>query len=165
MDEMHFLRHVNDIRDLNEIETILDRLSVQWDNWFDDYQYDTNDEMIEELKKDEDFVIFNIKDFMDDLKPLMILIDKLEEKIKIKENDTCADRRRCFLLYLLFFLFFSILNIQNETKSQGFSGCRALALPLGEPHPFRVSLNGMGCITYGKPGKMCIYIPTHMKER
>ena len=42
MDEMHFLRHVNDIRNLNEIETILDRLSVQWDNWFDDYQYDTN---------------------------------------------------------------------------------------------------------------------------
>lgn len=66
---------------------------------------------------------------------------------------------------VLFFLFFSILNIQNETKSQGFSGCRALALPLGEPHPFRVSLNGMGCITYGKPGKMCIYIPTHMRER
>lgn len=39
MDEMHFLRHVNDIRDLNEIETILDRLSIQWDNGFDDYQY------------------------------------------------------------------------------------------------------------------------------
>lgn len=57
MDEMHFLRHVNDIRDLNEIETILDRLSIQWDNGFDDYQYDTNDEMIEALKKDEDFVI------------------------------------------------------------------------------------------------------------
>ena len=53
----------------------------------------------------------------------------------------------------------------NDFKSQGFSGCRALALPLGEPHPFRVSLNGMGCITYGKPGKMCIYIPTHMRER
>lgn len=55
--------------------------------------------------------------------------------------------------------------MQNETKSQGFSGCRALALPLGEPHPFRVSLNGMGCITYGKPGKMCIYIPTHMNGK
>ena len=137
MDEMHFLRHINDIRDLNEIETILDRLSIQWDNGFDDYQYDTNDEMIEALKKDEDFVIFNIKDFMDDLKPLMILVDKLEDEcdrdedednyeeykayicdnklkerggacftiIKIKENNTCADRRRCFLLYLLLFFY------------------------------------------------------------
>lgn len=37
MDEMHFLRHVNDIRDLNEIETILDRLSIQWDNGFAKY--------------------------------------------------------------------------------------------------------------------------------
>lgn len=152
MDEMHFLRHVNDIRDLNEIETILDRLSIQWDNGFDDYQYDTNDEMIEALKKDEDFVIFNIKDFMDDLKPLMILIDKLEDECDRDEDEDNYEEYKAYIC-------------DNKLKERGDSGCRALALPLGEPHPFRVSLNGMGCITYGKPGKMCIYIPTHMKER
>lgn len=97
MDEMHFLRHVNDIRDLNEIETILDRLSVQWDNWFDDYQYDTNDEMIEELKKDEDFVIFNIKDFMDDLKPLMILVDKLEDESDRNEDEDNYEEYKAYI--------------------------------------------------------------------
>lgn len=97
MDEMHFLRHVNDIRDLSEIETILDRLSIQWDNGFDDYQYDTNDEMIEALKKDEDFVIFNIKDFMDDLKPLMILIDKLEDECDRDEDEDNYEEYKAYI--------------------------------------------------------------------
>lgn len=97
MDEMHFLRHINDIRDLNEIETILDRLSIQWDNGFDDYQYDTNDEMIEALKKDEDFVIFNIKDFMDDLKPLMILVDKLEDECDRDEDEDNYEEYKAYI--------------------------------------------------------------------
>ena len=82
---------------MNEIETILDRLSVQWDNWFDDYQYNTNDEMIEELKKDEDFVIFNIKDFMDDLKPLMILIDKLEDECDRDEDEDNYEEYKAYI--------------------------------------------------------------------
>lgn len=44
-------------------------------------------------------------------------------------------------------------------------GVQGSPCPSESPIKFMVSLNGMGCITYGKPGKMCIYIPTHMRER
>ena len=61
--------------------------------------------------------------------------------------------------------FFRHINNVTDKTAGAVLGVQGSPCPSESPIKFRVSLNGMGCITYGKPGKMCIYIPTHMRER